>query len=157
VHWLDDDLPSYRPISPARTGNERSDDTDDTSAVWSDEFGRGSSHTTLTIGITPRMRVPARACRTSLQQARAKALPAPPARRLRASRRGLPGAACRGRRGRRVADLERGAEPGLAAPARRRVRAWAVGPLAVRRAVERPDGTGCGRPRARHARCMLLP
>jgi hypothetical protein len=47
------------PISPARTGTERSDDAHETSAVWFDAFGLGSGHTTLAIGITPRMRVSA--------------------------------------------------------------------------------------------------
>jgi hypothetical protein len=41
------------PISPARTGTKRSDEADDTSAVWFDAFGLGTSHTTLAIGITP--------------------------------------------------------------------------------------------------------
>jgi hypothetical protein len=47
------------PTSPARTGTERADDAHETSAVWFDAFGLGSSHTTFAIGINPRMRVPA--------------------------------------------------------------------------------------------------
>jgi hypothetical protein len=47
------------PISPARTGIERSDAANVTSAVWLDAFGEGASHSTFAIGITPRMRVSA--------------------------------------------------------------------------------------------------
>ena len=59
------------PTSPARTGAERANDADDTVTAWFDAFGLGSRHTTFAIGITPRMRVPASACPTSLHEARA--------------------------------------------------------------------------------------
>jgi hypothetical protein len=68
------------PISPARTGAERSDDADDTVAAWCDAFSLGSSHTTLAIGITPECGFQhERAARRSTGQDPTDPTPNPPA------------------------------------------------------------------------------